>query len=148
VNQRVRKAALGQGEKLRRPGLLGAKLGEHKSRTGRNDRFRTTSECRTRRNGMGSLAAEADAARRDPVACQRCMVGVIRRVDVEMRFWKVVKELEVHQQISAVMNHSRRLAFPFTGTEFPALARTRSKWGLNTSGKMPASSKPLEKGGE
>ena len=52
-----------------------AKLGEYRAWYWQLSRFLATSDSRTRRKEMESLAAEADAARRDPVACQRSMVG-------------------------------------------------------------------------
>ena len=68
------KAALGTGRTASPARLLGAKLRSTRVALAEG-RFRSTSESRTRRNGKGSLVAEADAARGDPVACQRCMVG-------------------------------------------------------------------------
>jgi len=63
--------------------------------------------------------------------------GVIGRVDVEMEVLEVVKELEVHQQISAVMNHSRHLAFSFTGTKVcsPSKAAQQIGAGHNSRGE-------------
>ncbi len=65
---------MGQGEKLRRPGLLGAKLGEHKSRTGRT----TVSEPPV---SVGRVATEWEASQ------QRQMQPVEIQLRVNDAWW-------------------------------------------------------------